>query len=703
MDWVPTINLVGALCGLALALAVLVAKPRSTAHALLATGLVLLAGESLCLRFSFQAVAREEMLRWQQARSLLAALSPGIWLAFSLTFARGEPRRHWRQWRLALLALGAGLPAWAIVFHGQIAPEVNPTLPDGNWFFRASPPGKLLQAGVLLSSVLVLTNLEWTFRAAVGTSRWRVKYAVLGLAVLFGARVYTSSHAVLYSGTDFRLGLVDSAALCLAAWLLGFSFLRSKLVPVDVYPSATALYKSLTVLLAGLYLFVVGVVAWLVRSASLPVLTFLLLLAAVGLGVLCLSDRVRQAVKRFVSLHLRRPAHDYRRVWSTFTDRTAAHLDQRELCREVARLISETFEALSVTVWLLDTARGRLILAGSTSLSAQAGREPVEATELINALGGLRTGPPQPVNLEQSTERWCQLLRQSNPAFFASGGERLCLPLVTAGEVLGFLVVGDRVAGAPFSPEDLELLKCLGEHLGAALRTRTLSEQLANARELAAFQAMSAFLVHDLKNTASTLSLMLRNMAVHYEKPGFREDALRSLSSSVQHINDLISRLTTLRQRLELHKQPCDLQGVIEAALKHLGDAPGLTVQRLLNPLPQLLLDPAQMESVLTNLLLNARDATGGTGRITIQTETRDRWAVVSVSDTGCGMTPEFLAHQLFKPFQTTKPNGLGIGMFQARTIVEAHGGRIEAQSAPGQGTTFRVWLPLPEKTEPRS
>lgn len=703
MDWVPTINLVGALCGLALALALLAVKPRSAAWLLLAGGLALVAGESLCQRFAFLAVSREAMLRWQTLQNFLAALGPVVWLAFSLTFARGEPGRHWRQWRPALLAFGIGLPAWAILFHGQVVSEVAPTLPDGNWFFRAPWPGKALQAGVLLGAVLVLTNLEWTFRAAVGTSRWRVKYAVLGLALLFGARIYTSSHAVLYSGTDFRLGLLNSAALCLATLLLAFSFLRSKWAPVDVYPSATALYRSLTVLLAGLYLFLVGVVAWLVRSASLPVLTFLLLLAAVGLGVLCLSDRVRQAVKRFVSLHLRRPAHDYRRVWSSFTARTAAHLDRGELCREVARLISETFEALSVTVWLLDSARGRLTLAASTSLTAEPASEPAEATELMDAVAALRNQSPKPVNLERCSERWCRLLQQSNPAFFASGGERLCLPLVAGEEVLGFLVVGDRVAGAPFSAEDLELLKCLGEHLAAALRTRSLSEQLANARELAAFQAMSAFLVHDLKNTASTLSLMLRNMSVHYDKPGFREDALRGLAGSVQHINDLISRLTTLRHKLELHKQPCDLREVIETALKRVGEPPGLTFQRQFAPLPVLQLDPAEMESVLTNLLLNARDATGGQGCITIRTETRDRWAVVSVSDTGCGMAPEFIAHQLFKPFQTTKPNGLGIGMFQARAIVEAHGGRIEVQSAPGQGTTFRVWLPVSDQAKASS
>ena len=234
------------------------------------------------------------------------------------------------------------------------------------------------------------------------------------------------------------------------------------------------------------------------------------------------------------------------------------------------------------------------------------------------------------------------------------------------------------------------------------LRTLSLTEQVAHARELQAFQAMSAFLVHDLKNTASTLSLMLRNMAVHFDNPAFREDALRGLSRSVEHINDLISRLTLLRHKLEIHKRACDLSEIVRAALKNLGELSAIRIEEDHQPLPRLGLDAQQMESVLTNLLFNARDSITGEGVIRVQTEPRGRWAVLSIQDTGCGMTPEFLAQNLFRPFQTTKKRGLGIGMFQAKTIVEAHGGRIEAQSVPGSGSTFRIWLPLTgeEKTQ---
>ena len=102
------------------------------------------------------------------------------------------------------------------------------------------------------------------------------------------------------------------------------------------------------------------------------------------------------------------------------------------------------------------------------------------------------------------------------------------------------------------------------------------------------------------------------------------------------------------------------------------------------------------MQKVITNLVLNARDAVSAGGEIRVETSRRDGWVVLAVADNGCGMTPDFIQRSLFRPFQTTKRKGIGIGMFHCKMIVEAHKGRIEVESAPGKGTAFRVFLPCP-------
>jgi signal transduction histidine kinase len=116
-------------------------------------------------------------------------------------------------------------------------------------------------------------------------------------------------------------------------------------------------------------------------------------------------------------------------------------------------------------------------------------------------------------------------------------------------------------------------------------------------------------------------------------------------------------------------------------------------VQKDLRPLPQVIVDREQIKSVITNLLLNARDALGAAGRIEVRTSQEDGRAVLTVSDNGAGMSAEFVRNSLFRPFQSTKKKGLGIGMFQSRTVIEAHRGSIQVESQLGKGNTFRIYF----------
>jgi putative PEP-CTERM system histidine kinase len=255
--------------------------------------------------------------------------------------------------------------------------------------------------------------------------------------------------------------------------------------------------------------------------------------------------------------------------------------------------------------------------------------------------------------------------------------------------------LGDRVGGGNFSQQDFDLLKCVGDQIAAGLLNARLSQKLLQAKELEAFQTMSAFFVHDLKNAASTLNLMLQNLPAHFDDPAFREDALRGTSKTVAHINRLIERLSLLRHELKIRPVESDLNEVIAKSLADWEKASGVNLVKQFRPLPKVFLDPEQLLKVVMNLVLNAKEAMGQNGQIRIETNQNNGWAVLAVSDNGCGMNPEFLNRSLFRPFQTTKKNGLGIGMFQSKMIVEAHKGRIEVESEPNRGTTFRIFLPL--------
>jgi signal transduction histidine kinase len=209
---------------------------------------------------------------------------------------------------------------------------------------------------------------------------------------------------------------------------------------------------------------------------------------------------------------------------------------------------------------------------------------------------------------------------------------------------------------------------------------------------------MSAFFVHDMKNTANTLNLTLQNLPVHFDNPEFRADALRGVAKTVGRINHLIGRLGSIRNELRIQPVEADLNAVIAKALEGWEEIAGLNLKKDLAALPKFLFDPEQMLKVATNLIFNAREALGTNGQVHIATTQKNGFAILTVTDNGCGMSAEFLHRQLFRAFQTTKKNGLGIGMFQSKMIVEAHKGRFEVESETGKGTTFRVLLPLKSK-----
>lgn len=657
-----------------------------------AAGLLLLAAE--CVFFAFDAQVRGSLAA-RQWRLVVLSLVPGVWLLFSLTYSRGLALSQLGR-RAALLAAAIVLPlAFAVVARTHL---IVVTAHDEGWVLRMAWPGLVLQGFVLAGSIAILMNLERTYRGSVGTMRWRIKFMLMGVGLLFIVRLYASSQALLFpAGLPFLPALLAGSLLVATAFFVR-SLLRDPEFSLDVYPSQSLLENSLTALLAGVYLLLVGilakVVAWLGGDSTFALKALFALVSLVFLALLLQSDHARLRLRRFVSRNFQRPIYDYRQIWKKFTERTAPCVEQGELCRELVRLLAEVLQALSVSIWLADDRRQSFALAASTALKSPVDGGPIDAESA--AVLARFTAHPEPADFESDGAPWAAALRRWHPAEFPDkGGRRLAVPILGRGAVLGLFTIGDRVGGVEFSLQDHELLQCASEHAAAHLRNVQLAGKLLQARELEAFQAMAAFFVHDLKNAASTLNLMLQNLPDHYADPEFRADALRGIGKTVTHVNTLVGRLTQLRHELRIQPVADDFNAAIGEALSGLDTSPDFTVVREFGSVPRFPFDRTQLAKVVTNLVLNARDAMQGRGEVHLTTGSAGHQAVLTVRDQGCGMSPEFLSRSLFRPFQTTKKSGLGIGMFHSKTIIEAHGGRIAVASEPGRGTTFQVFLPL--------
>ena len=680
-----------------LAICVAAKRQRSLADWALAAGLLVLAFESLVSGLTGLSESLSQIIYWQQWRLRALALLPGIWLVFSLSYARGNYYEFLKKWRVVLF--GAFLiPISVVVFyHGNMLMAGAHT-PQGV-SLGLSTSGLAVYFAFLMGVIAILMNLERTFRATAGRLRWRTKYMLLGLAVLFGERAYSTGDVLVFHRTDLSLQTINSGTLLVACFLIGWSLIRTSQIDVKVYPSRSVLLNSITALFSGLYLLLIGVLTKVMGFFSgdnAYVLAALLVTAALALlTMLLVSERLRSAARRFISRHFERPQYDYQLVWRAFTEGTARHLEQPDLCRAVVKLVSELFQAFSVTIWLVDDRQENFVFAASTALNKsdaeQLRPDSANAKELI----ALLREHPEAVDLSQGSAKWATLMQILRPSNDPERAARICAPLLLRGEVVGMMLLGERVGGVAYSLQDLDLIKSMSDQAAASLMNLQLAQKLTQAKQLEAFQTMSTFFVHDLKNTASTLSLMLQNLPLHFNEPAFRQDALNGIAKTVTHINDLIRRLRLLRETLALQTVETDLNEIISEALNGLEEAPPAELVKELRPLPKIQVDPEQIRNVVANLVLNARDAVGKKGSIKVETSQRNGWVVLGVSDSGCGMTRDFVQRLLFRPFQTTKKNGIGIGMFQCKMIVEAHRGKIEVDSEVGKGTAFRVLLPI--------
>ena len=661
--------------------------------------MLVLAVASLLNGLAEEASGIEPLARWMTLALLAKCALPICWIAFSLTYSRGNYLEFLHRWKYALWGAALIPIGIATACRGRLlALPAGTGFAQGMWL-RSTGAGKLLDVLLLGAFVLILMNLERTFRSAVGTMRWRIKFLVLGLAVMFGARVYTQGEALLFSGHNVALGGIDSISLFIGCFLMTVAYLRSGFAEIEIYPSHAVIEGSMTVLLVGGYLFIVGVMAQVMATVGgkgdFQLRAFFVLLGIAGLAVLIFSDRLRQRIRDFVSRHFHTSQRDVRRIWTLFTQRMASVLDEPGLCMASAKLISETFNVLSVTIWLLDKRDERLVIGASTALSEG---KPIDLRARLAAAVGFLPGLRQsslPFDLEKVTEDWGGALREASPSQFKGGGNRLGVPLMAGERPLGIAILADRVSGIRYSVEELDLLKCIGDQIAAGLLNLRLSEELVHGRELQAFQTMSAFFVHDLKNAASSLGLMLKNLPVHFDDPEFRADALRGIGNTANRINQLIGGLGVLRNKLDLRPVEFDLNQLLTESLEEMKAFPSVELVKVLQPMPKIVGDRGHLQTVFTNLLLNAADAVGGAGKVTVETREREGLAIICVADDGCGMSDAFLRNSLFRPFQTTKKQGIGIGMFQSKMIVEAHRGNILVQSETGKGTTFEVSLPF--------
>ncbi len=260
--------------------------------------------------------------------------------------------------------------------------------------------------------------------------------------------------------------------------------------------------------------------------------------------------------------------------------------------------------------------------------------------------------------------------------------------------MIGFIAVGKENPGTPYGRDDIDLLTAIASQSSAALMSARYAQELAANKELDAYTRMSSYVLHDLKNAAGNLSLILQNAPNHMDNKDFREDMLDTISQTLKRIDKVMFRLGAIRTESELPRG-YPLEAFIDGLLAKLSSRlQGVSVEKSIETGLEIKTDMEMLERVLENIIINATESVSHNGKIHIRAGRNGQKSYISIMDDGTGMTEEFLREKMFKPFQTTKKNGTGLGLWQVKNIVDQLGGTINVESNIGQGSLFTILFP---------
>jgi putative PEP-CTERM system histidine kinase len=269
----------------------------------------------------------------------------------------------------------------------------------------------------------------------------------------------------------------------------------------------------------------------------------------------------------------------------------------------------------------------------------------------------------------------------------------IAVPLLVSDEMIGFVLLAKPRTPIALNWEVRDLLKTAARQAASFLAQMHATEALLEARKFDAFNRMSAFVVHDLKNIITQLSLMLKNAERHRDNPEFQQDMLITVESSLDKMRQMMLQLRE-GERPAGAASGVDLAAIlqrIEGAATQRGRKVELEIVDRVATRGH----GQRLERVIGHVVQNAMDATAANGAVWVKLQQSAGRAMVVVGDAGVGMTQDFIQSRLFRPFNSTKSSGMGIGSYESYQYIKELGGSIEVASEVGRGSVVTLLMPL--------
>jgi putative PEP-CTERM system histidine kinase len=662
-------------------------KERNAAGLILATPLLATALLEFCDLGAVLGYAAQ--IPWKVGSLFIESLLPSLWLLCSLSYARDNGARACTRTG-RLIALGSlALVAVPLIYSSQEM-VYAPDFPDERILFLTDV-GYYFYICLMVLLVVALTNFEATLVNASPDALWRVKLDIVALGTMLAVQVFYYSNALLYRTLHMELVPLRALLFIVAAAMMAYARIHWR-GGARVRVSQRVQLKSVATCVVAGYLLLLGVLGEGMRHLG-PMFPRVLaltcaFLAGLGLLLLLLSERVKREIKVLLHKNFYQSKYDYRAQWLGITQRLGSFESGDDLLQRVLAAYCDIFGVAGAALFL--SQEGSFYCATS-----------------IRGMEGLQETLDRENSLVSYLKRkgWVFCSTDDNPEILAQNRGLLTrhrisfvIPLFEADQLTGFIALGGQVVrDEQYRYEDYDLMKTIASQASIAIQHQRLSEELTRARSMEAVGNLATFVVHDLKNLVATVSLIVENAGAHLDNPEFQQDMLGSLKNTAGKMLGLIARLKNLGESELYNLRPCELLPLVQKSARMVGSTRGTGSAVSVRGTMQIALaDEGELQKVLLNLFLNAIEASQGDDSEVVAEVGYLGAPYIRVIDRGCGMSPRFIRKDLFTPFRTTKKQGLGIGLYQSRQIVAAHGGRIEVSSVEGDGTIFTVWLQGP-------
>jgi putative PEP-CTERM system histidine kinase len=622
---------------------------------------------------------------------LVNSLEPArsaAWFAFLLKVLRlpgataQEDHRSSFQNRLAmsLLAYSLLLVALTIYVHAWSPAEA------GQLIFYSDIVGR----AVLAVAGLVL--VEQLFRNSSAERRWGIKYLCLGLGGMFAYDFFLYSDAMLFRHIDAALWAARGIVDALTVPLIMISAARNPQWELDVHVSRRIAFHSVALLGAGVYLLFMAAAGYYIRvfggNWGIVLQVAFLFGAATVLLAVFFSGTLRARLRVFLSKHFFHYKYDYREEWLRFTRTLSEGNPGLRLREHSIRAVADLVESPSGALWMSRD-------GGPFNRVAHWNLPTAEGVEAVDSPFSRYLEQRQwVINLDEYDDQPDLYADLTLPQWLSSIPRAwLIVPLILHEHLLGFMVLERSLGHVTFNWEVSDLLKTAARQAASNLAQMEASDALMVARQFESFNRMTAFVVHDLKNLVAQLSLLLSNAEKHKSNPEFQDDMISTVENSVQRMTRMLTQLRS--DNAEAALASVDLGALLQAAIDTKSAYRLKPQLRVEQSGLRVCAERERLLRVVGHIIQNAIEATPHDGKVAVRLKRNGNDAVIEVEDSGSGMDEQFVRERLFRPFDSTKGTGMGIGAYECREYIRELGGQVEVSSVPSKGTTFQLHLPL--------